>query len=174
MNTIIKNIGLSIISIRRFNNEQVKKFAAGVKNKKILELGSGKKKNDEYYYSTRRFFDKSNNFTQSDIKKEYGHKLVDVTTMRFNKEFDIILCLNVLEHVINTKKAVDNIYKALKKGGVALFVIPFAFPLHDEPGDYYRFTKYGLKEILKKFKDVKIKEYGFRLMPLAYYAEARK
>ena len=35
---------------------------------------------------------------------------------------------------------------------------PFIFNIHDAPNDFYRFTKYGLKEIFKEFSKVEIKE----------------
>ena len=53
--------------------------------------------------------------------------------MNFIDEFDIILCMNVLEHVFDFKKAIDNIYKALKPGGTALIFVPGFYPYMMSP-----------------------------------------
>ena len=37
-----------------------------------------------------------------------------------------------------------------------LFSVPFIFPIHEEPNDFYRYTKYGLKYIFKDFSKVEI------------------
>ena len=34
--------------------------------------------------------------------------------------------------------------------------MPFIFPIHEEPNDFYRFTKYGLKYIFRNFSNVEI------------------
>ena len=38
-------------------------------------------------------------FVQSDLNPDYGHLVVDVTSMDFDSEYDAILCISVLEHV---------------------------------------------------------------------------
>lgn len=157
-----------------FKDECVKKFARAVRNKRILELGSGKPHRGRYPYSSRQLFDASNEFIQSDIVEEYGHKIVDVTRMRYKSEFDIILCTNVLEHVFDFSKAIENIYGGLKQGGVVLIYVPGFYPLHDEPNDYWRFTEHSLKRLLKKFRVLRLRHSGVRRYPFGYYAEGVK
>lgn len=167
-------IAHSLTGIRVFQKRKVISFANNIKNKKILELGSGKKVNGKFYYSFKDCFDESNKFIMSDVQEEYGHTLVDVTKMKFEDEFDIILCLNVLEHVYKYDKAIKNIYKALKKGGVAVIAVPAFYPLHDEPGDYWRFTEHSLRILLKDFEKIKLIYKGKREFPFSYYIEAKK
>jgi len=159
-----------IFGTRRFSNRYTKNFAKKIENKKILEIGSGKGK----HYTVKKFFDNSNEFIQSDINPEYGHKIVDATKMNYQNEFDIIICINVLEHVFDFKKIIDNIYVALKPNGTALFYIPTFYPIHCEPEDYWRFTEHSLRKLLKKFSHIKIKYPGLRRYPFAYYIEAIK
>ncbi len=132
------------------------------------------KKSEEMKYSYKMFFNSSNDFIQSDINKKYGHKVVNATRMDYQNKFDIILCMNVLEHVFDFYKAIDSIHKSLVFGGVAIITIPVFYPLHDEPNDYWRFTEYSLRKLLKKFSQIKIKRYGIRQYPFAYYIEAKK
>ena len=163
-----------IFRIRSFNNNCIKKFANGIKNKKILELGSGMKKNGRYIHSTKQFFDDSNEFIQSDINPEFGHKIIDVIKMNYENEFDIILCMNVLEHVYDFHKAIENLHRALKPGGTALIFVPVFYPFHDEPHDYWRFTEHSIRKLFKEFYRLEIKHSGIRQYPFAYYIEANK
>lgn len=163
-----------VFRARRYNNKCIKEFAKGIKNKKILELGSGKKLRGKEYYSAKRFFDESNEFTQTDVVKEFGYKILDVTKMNYINKYDIIICMNVLEHVYDFNKAVSNIHKALRKKGTAVIFVPVFYPLHDEPGDYWRFTEHSLRKMLKDFSKIEIKHSGVRQYPFAYYIEAVK
>jgi len=166
---VIKMLVNSFFRVGQFNNKNVKRFSKGIKNKKILELGSGKPG-----YSLKKYFDESNEFVQSDVVEEYGHKIVDVTTMDYKNEFDIILCTNVLEHVFDFQKGIEKLYEALKEGGTAIVFVPAFYPLHDEPNDFWRFTEHSLRKLLKRFKEVRIKTKGIRQYPFAYYVETVK
>ena len=52
----------------------------------------------------------------------------------------------------------DNIKKILSKNGKLILTVPFIFPIHERPYDYYRYTKFGLSFLLQNFSDVVIKE----------------
>ena len=163
-----------IFRLRSYNNMQLKNFSSNVHNTKILELGSGRSIKGVYVYSAKQFFDTTNEFIQSDIVPEFGHDLIDVTVMDYFEEFDIILCMNVLEHVFDFHEAIENIFRALKGNGIALFFTPGFYPLHDEPNDYWRFTEHSLRAILNEFKSVKIEYRGIRKYPFAYFIKAVK
>jgi SAM-dependent methyltransferase len=162
-----------IFRIRQFSNARIQDFSKGIKNKRILELGSGKKEN-ENWHSAIRFFDETNDFTQSDIVPEYGRKKIDLTRMNFKNEFDIILCNNVLEHVFDLEKGMKNIYEALKLNGILILTVPGFYPLHNEPNDYWRFTEHSLRNLLQNYRRIKLEHKGMRQYPFAYYVEATK
>lgn len=136
---------------RFFVDSELKKYAQGKVNKKILEIGSGKN-------SYKRLFD-SCDFIATDIKHFPDvDEIADVTSLKFkSNSFDIVICISVLEHVKYYQKAVSEIYRVLKPGGEAVVSVPFLFPLHDIPNDYWRFSEYSLREIFKKFSKIKIK-----------------
>ncbi len=163
-----------IFRVRSFGNNSIKQFAKEVYYTSILELGSGKKLKGKYHYSAKQFFDKSNEFIQSDINEDFGHKTIDVTDIRHENEYDVIICMNVLEHVFDFNKAIANIYSALKENGIAIIYVPAVYPLHDEPNDFWRFTEHSIKRILNNFRKVTIKHSGIRQFPFAYYIEAYK
>ncbi len=64
----------------------------------------------------------------------------------------MVLSTDVCEHLRNPVQAVAEIKRILKKGGKVIFTTRFVFPIHDSPNDYWRFTKYGMKELFKDFE----------------------
>ena len=106
---------------------------------------------------------------QTDINKNYGHKYLDITEdLDIEDKFDLVLCTNVLEHVYETKKAIKNLKSLMKDGGQLLVSVPFIYPLHDEPTDFWRFTEHALKKIFSEYKILKIKTTGLRQFPTQY------
>lgn len=72
--------------------------------------------------------------------------------------FDVVLCTEVLEHLPEPQRAIDEMFRVLKPGGMLLLTTRFLFPIHDAPHDYYRFTKYGLRHLLRNFVIVDLQE----------------
>jgi len=72
--------------------------------------------------------------------------------------FDVVLCTEVLEHLVEPQRAIDEMHRVLKPGGQLLLTTRFLFPIHDAPHDYFRFTKYGLRHLLRRFDAVEIQE----------------
>jgi SAM-dependent methyltransferase len=72
--------------------------------------------------------------------------------------FDVVVCTEMLEHVPEPQRAIDEMRRVLKPDGVLLLTTRFLFPIHDAPHDYFRFTKYGLRHLLRKFDIVELRE----------------
>ena len=64
--------------------------------------------------------------------------------------FDSALCTAVLEHLEEPEEALRECHRVLKHGGIAIYSVPFIWRLHEEPRDFYRYTKYGLKYLFEK------------------------
>ncbi len=117
-----------------------------------LNIGSGGeieniiKKNVNSYYSID--FD----------NKRSPDEVNDICANEFKVKFkpNLICIFEVLEHVENPFKAVDNIYSLLDESEICLASTPFNFHIHDAPADYFRYTEYGLRLIFKRFSKVKI------------------
>jgi len=73
--------------------------------------------------------------------------------------FDSALCTSVLEHLEEPEQAIRECHRLLKPGGVAIYSMPFIWHLHEEPRDFYRYTKYGLAHLFEKsgFEVIEIK-----------------
>jgi len=67
-----------------------------------------------------------------------------------SNSIDSALCSAVLEHLEEPEKAIQECFRTLKPGGYAIYSVPFIWHVHEEPRDFYRFTKYGLKYLFKK------------------------
>ncbi|MBI2453299.1 class I SAM-dependent methyltransferase [Candidatus Peregrinibacteria bacterium] len=67
--------------------------------------------------------------------------------------FDCVLFTEVLEHLRHPDLAISEIYRVLKPGGKLILTTRFIFPIHDAKcGDYYRFSRYALCDLLKNFE----------------------
>jgi len=75
---------------------------------------------------------------------------------------DCGLATSVFEHILEPVPVMREIRRVMKPDGVMLFTVPFIWPLHDTPGDYYRYTPFALNALLKKggFQDVLIRPVG--------------
>jgi SAM-dependent methyltransferase len=67
-----------------------------------------------------------------------------------DKTFDTLFCCSVLEHVAEPWEAFSEMWRVLVPDGVAIVSLPFVYNLHDEPHDYYRFTRYGIQYLATK------------------------
>lgn len=119
----------------------------------VLNIGCG---SDQY----GRYFP---NRTTVDIVARPGAR-VDIIGDAHNlhqisdASFDVLLCTEVLEHLHTPDKAISEFWRILRPGGTLLLTTRFIFPLHDVPGDYYRYTKYGLRYLLRDFAIEELQE----------------
>jgi len=87
-----------------------------------------------------------------------------------DNSIDTIFSSQVLEHVPNPNKMINEIHRVLKEGGICILTTHMANPLHGEPHDYFRFTKYGLKQLFKEFSKIeKIEENGGALLSISQF-----
>jgi len=61
--------------------------------------------------------------------------------------FDTVLCTQVLEHVPDPGALMADMARVLRPGGALIVTVPFAFRIHYEPHDFWRFTSYALAEL---------------------------
>ena len=134
--------------ITRKNLEQFLSHHAS--EKRTLDIGSGGS-----LYGYERFFP---NRVTVDIDPARNPEIIgDIHALPFTDgEFDMVLCIEVLEHVLNPRKAMEEMRRVLKKGGTLILTTRFVYPIHDAPNDYWRFTKYGLQELVREWKMIEL------------------
>lgn len=57
-----------------------------------------------------------------------------------NNHYELVYSLNVFEHILMPWKVVLELNKVMKKGGIVMIFTHHAYPLHDLPWDYFRFS----------------------------------
>lgn len=124
--------------------QQVKKYSHYIKGR-VLDVGAGE-------FSRYQDLFKCDEYIKMDIKKSDNVDVVgSAESIPFQDEtFDSVVCTQVFEHLKNPQKAAAEISRVLKKGGICLLTVPQVNELHAEPNDYFRYTKFGLKEIFSQ------------------------
>lgn len=140
-----------LIQTRDVVKQFVPKYAKGYS----LDVGAGTAKYKE-------IIEKSvSSYKTSDVYAGPGVDYVeDVKNLSFGaNNFDTVFCFQVLEHVDDAEKAVSEINRVLKTGGVLIATAPFLIPGHCDPGDFRRFPREGFKHLFEK-NNFEILEYG--------------
>ncbi len=75
---------------------------------------------------------------------------------------DSIVCTQVFEHLNLPFEAVKEFHRILKQGGYVLLTAPQMNELHEEPNDFFRYTKYGLIHMFENggFKTIAHEQRG--------------
>ncbi len=120
----------------------------------------------------RRYFTNVSSYIRMDIEVS-GHdharlnSLVDVyydgATWPFETgSIDNIFSSETFEHVFNLPENLAEMRRVLKPGGKLLATIPFAFPEHEQPYDFARYTEFGMRHLLEKagFDQIEIQKSG--------------
>lgn len=144
-----------VMLLRRAVEEQLKAHASG----DALDAGAGTL---TYRPLIKKY---TRSYTSIDFKPTHPQldHVADIQQMPMqDKSFDTVTCIEVLEHVPYPAKALAEIFRVLRPGGKLIMTVPLMGYLHNEPHDYYRYTKYGLNVLLKDagFEIVSIEPNG--------------
>ncbi len=67
-----------------------------------------------------------------------------------NESFDTIFSTQTLEHLEFPQLAIMEMARVLRSGGYFLLTAPQTWRIHEEPYDFYRFTRFGLQHLLEQ------------------------
>jgi SAM-dependent methyltransferase len=83
-----------------------------------------------------------------------------------DESFDAIILSDVLEHIAEPKLLFSEMHRILRTGGKILLNVPFYYPLHEEPYDYFRYTRFALRKFADdaRLKVVKLTAAGGALI----------
>lgn len=135
--------------------------------KTVIDIGGGlridPKRNNRFDKNNEWLLDliKQVDYRVMDKVAEYSPDIVgDIHELPFaDNSIDVIICSSVLEHVEEPQRAVREMYRVLKPGGVCFIDVPFLFYYHPMKGyyhDFYRFTADGIKYMARDFSSVEL------------------
>lgn len=95
----------------------------------------------------------------------HGQSKVDISAdltkrLPFHEAYvDTVVSFNVLEHLSEPDTFFSECERITKSNGTLHMVVPFLWHVHEEPYDFYRFTRHGLQYLLEKhgFYEITIK-----------------
>jgi SAM-dependent methyltransferase len=160
-----------------FRDEFIDKLSAtyfvGRENETWLEIGP------QYRDRIRALFPK-NKILTLDIVDTYKPDIIgDIT--KFNghipdNHFDIVFCMEVLEHVVDPFASISEIRRILKNDGYLVLSTPLNARIHGPIPDCWRFTEFGLRVLLRNFDLIainKLETPDRTLFPMSYTVLAR-
>lgn len=112
----------------------------------LLDLGAGNQPFRPWYEPLAR------TVVAIDVAPADGLSLLSMASpLPFqDSSFDSVLCTSVLEHVDDAEQTIAEIERVLRPGGQLLISMPFLYPTHEAPYDFWRTTHYGLDRMLRR------------------------
>ncbi len=106
------------------------------------------------------------NYTTADLNSPIADVKADICDLPFpENSFDVVFCNHVLEHVEDDKKAIQELFRVLKKDGFGIFQVPIDMNLEQTFEDSSIKSKKERKEHFGQYDHVRIygKDYFLRL-----------
>lgn len=84
--------------------------------------------------------------------------------------YDHALIINVLEHIYHARQLLGESVRILKPAGSVTVIVPFLFPLHKDPSDYWRFSEETLQKMFEELElsDIRITPLGTGVFSARY------
>lgn len=124
----------------------------------VLDVGAGNVVRYEHLFPSVRSYIKMDTVPSEHIDLVGSAESIPAS----EGSFDTIFCTQVLGDVFDVKKAVEECHRVLKQGGCIVFTESFMNESHDEPYDFWRFTKFSMEKLLLDagFSDVEVNQRG--------------
>jgi SAM-dependent methyltransferase len=141
----------------------------------LVEVGARAADGQEAIADLRPIFDATEHIG-CDIQEGPGvDRIEDVHALSFADEsVGTVICLETLEHVADPIRAVEEMHRVLRPGGVLAISSVMFFPIHEHPWDYWRFTPEGFEQLLEPFESRLVLAHGYRFLPEGVYGLAVK
>lgn len=136
----------------------------------IYEIGSYRVEGQEEFADLRSFFP-GKVYVGCDMREGLGvDQVEDVHCLKTkSNSIGTVLIFDTLEHVEDVHRALREIHRVLKPGGMVIMSSVMKFPIHDYPSDYWRFTPKAFELLLKSFSVYEVEFDGDPQFPEGVY-----
>lgn len=132
----------------------------------LVEIGARAAEGQEGIADLRSIFGAAEHIG-CDIQEGPGvDRIEDIHQLSFDDDsVGTIICLETLEHVADPLRAVKEMHRVLRPGGVLAISSLMFFPIHAHPWDFWRFTPEGFELLLEPFESKLVVAQGWDQMP---------
>lgn len=129
----------------------VKNAASSISaNEKVIDIGAGELKYKDHFSHCNYI---SNDLCVGD--DDWNYQGIDIVSSAYDipidsDSFNAILCIQVLEHLDTPDRAFKEFHRILKPGGHIYLSAPLLAGEHQQPHDYFRYTRYGYIKLGEK------------------------
>lgn len=168
-------------TLRRWYDDHFADARFALKGLDILDAGSGFGQYDKFMLNTfskiridavdvkADYLDDCRYYFKEDIKRDRIHfKEMDLLEPRFEKMYDLVLCVDVLEHIEEDVKVMKNLSAAMKPEGYFLMHSPSHYAEDDADGDDSFVGEHARPGYSKEELTAKLKEAGLKPVELRY------
>jgi SAM-dependent methyltransferase len=132
----------------------------------VVEIGARPAEGQQDIADLRQLFG-GKEYIGCDIQEGPGvDRVEDVHALTFaDDSVGTLLAMDTLEHVADPLRAVQEMHRVLRPGGVLAMSSVMFFPIHAHPWDYWRFTPEGFALLLTPFESKLVMAQGWEHMP---------
>jgi len=128
---------------------EIARFAPKMRGR-LLDVGCGTKPYRTLFSAADKYDGLEIDTPDNRIAKRADY-FYDGNTFPFDDaSYDGVICNQVLEHVFNPDRFLQEISRVLKPGGDLLLTVPFVWDEHEQPWDYARYSSFGLRGLLER------------------------
>ena len=118
---------------------------------KLLDFGCGSKPYKSLFKNATEYIGLDYEGEGHSHRNEEVDVFYDGKTIPFpDNSFDCVFSSEVMEHIFNPDQILPELNRVMKNGAIMLITCPFAWPEHEVPVDYARYTRFALRHLLEK------------------------